>query len=178
MSGSTVAKPPISTHILDTTRGQPAAGVGVMNYIFYGFPLIHPNFIWNDSSFFPIFRWHYINSSTATGCWSTNRSQTRMDVAPNSYNVMHFEVDVINCYLLLRNISNPFERLQFIHWLRFGLSLKSICISFFLIVNFEHPPSTRLLSTVSKKLATITYRCCWIRLATQPIVDLNIAAFL
>lgn len=27
-------KPPISTHILDTTKGQPAVGVNVMNYSF------------------------------------------------------------------------------------------------------------------------------------------------
>lgn len=120
-------KSPISTHILDTTKGQPAAGVNVTfsNQTAFCFSLSRSNdFQW-------IFlRYHCTNSSMAIGCWLMRVSPIPMVDAVIYYYVKHIKVDAINCILPLKNILKAFKQQAFIRWLRFS------SFSFFLDFHF------------------------------------------
>lgn len=165
-------KSPISTHILDTTRGQPAAGVDVSQLTHFIKIYIKLQ-LQTNSIACRRNRFRCSNWWTVTGCWYTRPLQMLTDVVPNSYNATHSAAGDTNCISMWKNTSKHSERPPSIHlskWVHiiFCLVYHWVCTYFYLF----YPP-LRSHSIVLKRTVTTTYHCCSIPMDIQRIADHN-----
>lgn len=125
-------KAPISTHILDTTRGQPAVGVDVSTTIM---DIVHtfPKNCITSTKIGQLFnrivsnRYRCTSSSMETGYWLTIPLQMRMADVRNFCNVMLSVADATSYILPLKSISRVSVQRPFIHLSRY-VNIVANCI--------------------------------------------------
>lgn len=162
-------KSPISTHILDTARGQPAAGVDVSStfsnsHLVCGH--IFTIFIINDAIGFALqIGWRQLGANTRI------RYERRWTLSGifTAWCIPQWTIQIaFRCGEIFQSNENGHH--LSIHW---GL----YCVLKFFIDwslnTFRLSTTNRSHSIASRRTATTIYRCFWARMDIQHIVDLN-----